>query len=312
MQWLPPLGVTSGLVAYAVVAIVMVVVEVFLLVELLPRQGPPPLLSRMVIGTSALLGSAAFLLALLDYLFFPGSDTATTELLWGLNFMMFVPPGLWVIGVIVFRDRTVNPAGWRWPVLIAVTATAAEVLMGLIFSVSSPVPLIDLGTVAQSVVSPWFDWSMAAAMGALLVWVPLRPGEHRVLATLVAAAVVAPWVAASPLLGAALMSITMGLALVIVYRRLVSRAGTGGPDPRLLLGVSGAFIVMAAAGWAYLALPGALGLLAFGLISMTVMAADLAYLAHRALARLPGPATTITPVPSGIDHAPSEGAARSP
>lgn len=311
MDWVPPLGVTSALGAYAGVAIAMVAVEVYLLLQILPREGGPPTLSRMTIGSSALLGSAAFLLSLLDLLFFPNSYTAATVVLWGLNFMMFAPPGLWVIAIIVYHDRRVRSDSLWWPVLIAGTATSAEIMMGLLFSVSTPIPVLDLANLALALVSPWFAWSMAAAMAALLLWVPLPRVEREGLATLVVASIVVPWVAAAPLLGALLMSATMAGTYVLVFRRLSRPTGVSRRDSAVLLAVSGAFIVMAGAVWLYLLSPGTTGLLAFGTATMLVMATELAYVARRALSQTGAPgggtgtiAAEAAPVPAWDDVRP--------
>jgi hypothetical protein len=315
MEWLPPLGVTSALGAYAGVAIAMVVVEVYLLVQIVPRAGGPPTLSRMSIGVSALLGSAAFLLTLLDLVFFPDSTVAATVVLWGLNFMMFAPPGIWVIAIIVYHDRRVDPNAWEWPVLIALNATGAEVLMGLLFSVSTPAPVLSWTTVALSLVSPWFDWSMAAAMAALAVWVPLSPAKREALLALVAASIVAPWVVGVPLLGALLMTATMGATFGLFYRRLVTSPSLAPAEVNLLLAVSLAFVAMAGAEWAYLAVGGTDGLLAFGTITMGVMAADLAYVSRwglRGLAGIPSDRTpSVEPAPSS-PSLPSLSATESP
>ncbi len=310
MEWLPPLGVTPALEAYAIVAVVMVAVEVYLLYQILPRTGRPPTMSHMVIGSSALLGSAAFLLALLDFVFFPDSYSAATVVLWGLNFMMFAPPGLWVIAVIVYEDRRIDGTGWWWPVLIAAAATGAEVIMGLLFSVSNPVPVLTEWTVAQSLVSPWFDWSMAAAMAALVIWVPLTRTEREGLATLVAAAAVAPWIAASPLLGALLMTLVMGLAFVLIYRRFESRLGLTGVETRVLFAVGAAFLAMTVAEWGNLTVGGPAGLLVFGVLSTLVMATDLAYLAHRALLARAAEAAVLPAEEPASPSASAVGAAR--
>ena len=294
MDWFPPLGVTSNLGADAVVAVLMVGVEVYLLLQLLPRAGGPPTLTRMTIGTAALLGSAAFLLSLLNLLFFPGSYDAATELLWALNFMMFVPPGLWVIAVIVFRDRRIRANGLRWPVLIATAATAAEILMGLLFSVSSPVPAIDLSTISASLVSPWFMWSMGAAMAALLVWVRLEPRTRAFLGLLVAAAAVAPWVVAAPALGAVLMASVMTVAFILLFERLSARNELAPGELRFLLAIAGSFGLMAATQLVAVYDPTPAGELPFGVGMVLVMTVDLAYLAHRALA---GSRPEETPVP---------------
>lgn len=288
MAWVPSLGVTSGLLAYAVVAIVMVVAEVYLLYQLVPRRGGPPTLSRMTIGASALLGSAAVLLGLLNMLFFPSSLDAATEFLWALNFMMFAPPGLWVIAVIVFRDRRIDPTAWRWPALLAGAATSAEVLMGLLFSVSSPVPVLDPTTVAASLTSPWYLWSMAGAMAALILWVPIERTHRGALLILAGEGFLAAWIPSDPVGGSVLMGVGMmaGLAYLFVGGAGFSVAAT--LERRFWTAYVGAFGAMGVTGWWAASAPGVVALFAFGATMTVVMTVELAVVVRHGLRPDPG------------------------
>ncbi|MGI0131904.1 MAG: hypothetical protein ACREDK_02225 [Thermoplasmata archaeon] len=282
MEWWPSLGVTPALAAYAGIAIVMVAIQIYLLFELLPRRGGPPTLSRVVGLTSAMIGTSAFLLSLIGLVFAPASTTATIVVLLSLNFMMFAPPGLWIIAVLVYHDRRIDAASWWWPVLITSAAATAEALMGLLFSVSDPVPRLDAPALSLALTSPWFDWSMVAAMTALLIWVPISRPEREALATLSAAGLVAPWVAALPLLGAVLMSAVMGCAFVVLFRGLARAGSLDRGALRLVVGVVAGFSVMTASEWINLLIGGTPGLLTFGAVTLLVMGADLAYLCRRA------------------------------
>ena len=237
------MGLSSQLVPYAIVAASMVVVELYILIQLLPRSNGPPTLTRMLLGCSVLLGSAGLLMALLAEFTNPTYDSYTA-ILWAFNFMMMGPPGLWIIGVMIYRDRRVDPTGWVWPVTIALLATLAEVLMGVLFSVGAG----DLGAVpavlAASLASIWFLWSMGAAMVALIVWIPLPVAVRSLLVGLAAASFVAPWVTAAPLIGALLMTGVMGTTFLVALLILNSGSLAIGSHWTLSYGVFGGFLAM--------------------------------------------------------------------
>ena len=284
MQWIPPLGPTDALWTYASIAIVMVAAEIYLLVQVLPRAGPSPTVTRMVIGTSALVGSAAFLLCLVYLVLFPNSATSWIIVLMGLNFMMFVPPGLWFIALIVYHDARIEPRSWGWAALVSGSATASEIVMGVLFSLPLATPALTPAVLANGLVSPWLGWPMATLMIALLCWLPLSRPAREGLAALALAGVVLPWVAASPLVGAVLMAGLMTIALWRVYIHLRNPARLSAPDARLLLLVVLAFVVMAVAEGANLAVGGTVGLYLLGVPAAAIMAVELLYLARSALA----------------------------
>jgi hypothetical protein len=276
----PVLPINADSAPFAVLVVAMLVVEVFLLTQIIPRRGPGPSLARMIIGSSALLGSAGTLMALVDT-----SMTATLDsyavLLFAFNFMMVAPPGIWVVSVIVFRDRTIDAESWFWPVAIVAMATSAEVLMGLLFVVVDGGPLGLTTVLAGTLVSAWYLWSMVGAMVALTFWLPLPWSVRAPLLGLSASGFVAPWVATDPIVGALLMSAVMGGTIVLLFRLARS---PGSADYRLLFGVFGAFVAMTTAGFTVAASNGnVVAILGFGAVMTVVMVGEFAYLVREGL-----------------------------
>ncbi|MCI4365585.1 MAG: hypothetical protein L3K10_05945, partial [Thermoplasmata archaeon] len=174
MNFVPPLYVTVAFLPFAVVAVSMVVVTIFILTQLLPRDGSPASVTTMVIGLSALSGGSLLLLALVYVFIEPDASTAWTWVLVAFNFMMMGPAGLWFVSLIVFRDRKVDGQSWLWPAVLAVVTVGSEVFMGILFAVGGGnAPATAVGGLALGLSSVWFDWSMGAVMVALLLWLPL-------------------------------------------------------------------------------------------------------------------------------------------
>jgi polyferredoxin len=279
----PAVAFSAALAPYAAVAGVMVAVEIFLLYQLVPRDGAPPSLARMVIGGSALFSSAAMLLAILFYTVSPDT-TAFLDLLLAVNFMMVGPPGLWVIGIIVFRDRAVDPGSWLWPVVLALLATGSEVLMGFVFVGAGGADPFDPAGIASSLVSVWFLGSMAATMIALLLWVPLSRLERAVLLGLTATAGAAPWVVVVPLAGAIAMAVAMTASFVVLFERLAAHARLARHELATILAASLAFLAMTVAELFVWLNPGsAAAAIPFGLVMALVMGGETAFVARRAL-----------------------------
>src|SRR5271170_5203054 len=161
MNLLPPLDVTVGFLPFAVVALSMVAVTIFVLTQLLPRAGGGIPLTSMTFGLSLFAGSSILLLALLWVYIDPNGTTAWTWVLVAFNFMMMGPAGLWFVSLIVFRDRTVDAQSWIWPGLIALATVGSEVLMGVLFAVGGGnAPTTFVASLALGLSSIWFDWSM--------------------------------------------------------------------------------------------------------------------------------------------------------
>jgi hypothetical protein len=277
------------LAAAIFVALGMVVAEVFILIQIVPRSGPPPPLTRMVIGSTALLGSSGVLMALLGAFAQPDLNSYTIVLMM-FNLMMLVPPGLWFISLIVFEDRTIRRTSWFWPVAITAMATSAEVLMGLFFTVAGGSPPGLLAVIAGTLTSVWFLWSMASAMVALLLWIPIPRGLRDPLLGLAAVGVVAPFVPVDPAVGAGLMGAVM--AVTVVGSLQLVRAGKGAGIDRVLTAVVVAFLAMSLAGVAIALVPDALApTLAFGGIMAFTMTAEFLFLVREGLAR-PGAGPT--------------------
>ncbi|MCI4320814.1 MAG: hypothetical protein L3K05_00695 [Thermoplasmata archaeon] len=277
-------ALSPDLAVDAIVAVAMVVVEVFVLLQLLPRTGPPPALTTMVIGGSALVGSSGVLMALLGAFLQPNLSTYSVVLL-AFNFMMLGPPGFWFISLIVFEDRTIRPRHWFWPFALTAMATSTELLMGVFFTVAGGSALDLASVLAGSLTSAWFLWSMAAAMVALLLWVRLPRTVRDPLLGLAAAGAVAPLVPVDPPVGALLMAVVMAATLLVVLQSLrvgVPGAGVG----RLLTGVVAAFLAMSVTGATLALAPeSTAAALAFGSTMAAVMTFEFFVLVREGLSR---------------------------
>lgn len=279
---LPALVLTPALVPFAVIAVAMIGVTIFLLGTILPSNGRPPLLTQMVIALAVIGGGSLLLLSLLYVFLSPDGTDAWTWVLLAFNFMMMFPAGIWFVAQILFRDRRVDAVGWFWPVTLSVVATASEALMGVLFAYAAaggptaPVPAIAVG-----LSSVWFFWSMAAVMAALLAWAPLGNTERSALLALTTAAVLGPWVTTFPLVGGVAMAVLMGAIFVVLVRALLTHrvvAEEGG----LLVGLAVAFLAMALAGMAVASSGGSVAsVLAFGAVMGGVMGVEVAYLIRR-------------------------------
>jgi hypothetical protein len=286
------------LTADVFVALGMVVAEVYILTQIIPRSGPPPALTRMVIGSSALLGSSGVLMALLGAFLQPDLNTYTVVLMM-FNSMMLVPPGLWFISLIVFEDRTIRRTDWFWPVAITAMATSAEVLMGLFFTVADGSPPGFLPVLAGTLTSAWFLWSMASAMIALLLWIPIVRGVRDPLLGLAAAGIAAPFVPVDPPAGAALMGGVM--AITILGSLQLVRSGRGAGVERVLSPVVVAFLAMSLAGVSIALAPDALlPALAFGGVMAVTMTAEFLFLVREGLVRHGPTAAPASATPAGI------------
>ena len=279
MNLVPPLDVTTAFLPFAIVAIAMVGVAVFVLTQILPRNGGPIALTAMTIGLAVLGGGSILILALLYVFIDPNGTTAWTWVLVAFNFMMMGPAGLWFVSLIVFRDRNVDPRSWVWPAALALVTVGSEVMMGILFAVGGGnAPATFTGALALGLSSIWFDWSMAVVMVALLFWLPLSELVRWSLVALTAAAVLAPWVVAVPLVGAAGMAVLMTTAFGLLYRRLSRRGSLRAVDLRIPLGLALAFAVMIVAQVAIVTSPGSQGAaIAFGGTMALVMGIEVAF-----------------------------------
>ncbi|MHB8351745.1 MAG: hypothetical protein ACYDFT_03505 [Thermoplasmata archaeon] len=297
----PFVSLSAALVPTAIVVVVMVAVEVFLLVHILPRRGPPPTLAHMVVITSALLGSSGLLMSIAAAFLNSNLDSYTIVLLF-FNFMMLGPPSLWLVSVIVFRDGRVDPRRRFWPIAVALMATFAEILMGLVFAIGDGVSLDVVPLAAATLTSPWFLWSMAGAMFALLIWVRFDGWLRGPLAGLSASTVAAALVPSYPAPGAALMAAIMAVTFLGVYRYRSPTAPIPAERVVEVLWIVAAFLAMTLSGL-FLALePGLPAVtLLFGGVMTVVMGGELYFVARTSLLRLVPPLPTL---PEGARPAP--------
>ncbi|HYA54507.1 MAG TPA: hypothetical protein VEG42_02765 [Thermoplasmata archaeon] len=283
-MWLPvpSLLFTPALAPFAVIAVAMVGITIFLVGKVLPPNGVPPLVTQMVIALAVLGGGTLLLLSLLFVFLNPNGTEAWTFVLLAFNFMMMFPAGIWFVGLILFRDRRVDAAGWFWPVTLSVVVTGSEALMGILFAygiVGGPTATVP--ALASGLTSVWFFWSMAAIMAALLVWAPLGVMERWALLTLAGASVLAPWVTSYPTVGGLLMSVLMGASFLALVRALL-RGRVPAEDGPLLIAVAAAFLTMALAGLSVVLSAGSdVSGLVFGSVMGVVMGVEVAYLIRR-------------------------------
>ena len=282
---LPSLDVSAGLLPFVAIAVPMVAVTVLVLGLVRPTDGRTPLVTQALLAVAVVAGGSVLLLALLFVFLDTNGTTAWTWVLLAFNFMMMVPLGLWFVGQIVFQDRRIAPRSWRWPLGLAVAVTGSEVLMGLLFAVGGASGGLSVGRAfALGLSSVWFFWSMAGVMAPLVVWAPLSRVGRAAGWTLVAAAVVGPWVRSYPLEGGAAMAVLMAGAVVALLRPL-ARGTVAGSDGPLLLALAGAFVAMTASGLA-VALSGGsdAAVLGFGGVMALVMVGEVSYLLRRSYA----------------------------
>jgi hypothetical protein len=193
-----------------------------------------------------------------------------------------------MIAIIAFHDDRIEPRSQPWPLVLATVATLGEVLMGLIF-VAAAGPVSGAASVAAAtLVSPWYLWSSASAMVALLLWIPLDRGRRALLLSLTLSGVVAPWVRTDPTVGAALMASAMALTFGILYWFVLR---TPSPSPEIgpvVRWVSIAYVATAAAGFGSAVTGGSdAALIGFGLVMTAVMVGELRYLLTEGLGRGP-------------------------
>jgi len=279
---LPALVLTASLVPFAVIAVSMIGVTIFLIWKVLPVDGHPPLVTQMVITISVLIGGTLLLLSLLFVFLNSDGTEAWTFVLLAFNFMMMFPAGIWFVSLILFRDHRIDARGWFWPVMVALVVTGSEALMGVLFAYgavggsTATVPALAVG-----LSSVWFFWSMAAVMVALLLWAPLGRVERWALLTLNVAAILGPWVTTYPTVGGIAMAVLMGASFVALVRALL-RGHVAADEGRLLVGISAAFLLMALAGFSIAATSGSVpAVLAFGTVMGVVMGVEVAYLIRR-------------------------------
>jgi hypothetical protein len=279
---LPAFDLNADLTPFAVIALSMIAITIFVLGVVRPKDGRPALVTQLLLALSVVGGGSVLLLALLFVFLDPNGTTAWAWVLLAFNFMMMVPVGLWFVGQIVFRDRRVPSTGWLWPAAIGVAVTGSEVLMGVLFAVAGGIG--ELGAVARGLSSVWFFWSMAAVMVPLVLWAPLSSVGRAGSWALVLAATIGPWVRPFPFLGGAAMAVVMGGAFLAVLRLLL-RGGVAASDAVLLVGLSTAFLAMSSSGLAVAATGGSdASVLLFGSTMAGVMVAEVSYLVRRSCA----------------------------
>jgi hypothetical protein len=227
---------------------------------------------------ATLVGSAGALLGVFWAILYPNLNSLTI-VFEALGISMGFPPGLWMISIIAFHDRRIEPGTAAWPATVAVLATLGEILMGLVFAAAAGPLGAPASVLAATLVSPWYLWSSASAMVALLLWIPLDPGRRVVLTGLAVSGAAAPWVLADPVLGAALMTGAMGATIGAFYWAATRAGPRPGSLSGVILGVFVAYLGMTGAGVAVAVSGGSVpALVAFGAVMTAVMLFELRYL----------------------------------
>jgi hypothetical protein len=279
---LPPIGVSAAFVPFAIIAVAMVALTIFVLSRVLPANGRAPLITQMLLALGVLGGGSVLLLALVFVFLNPDGPSAWTWVLLGFNFMMMAPAGLWFVSLVLFQDRRIVPSGWLWPAAFGVAITGSEAIMGVLFAlVGATGPLGAATTLALGLSSVWFFWSMAVVMAALVLWAPLAPVERFGSVALLFAAFLAPWVTADPLAGGLAMVALMAAVFALLTRLLLRRPVTAG-EVGFLIGLDGAFLAMALGGLSVVLDRGsAASAIAFGSVMGLTMVGEVTYLVRR-------------------------------
>lgn len=294
---LPVVAVSTGLLSYVIVALAMIGVTIFVLLAILPRRAAPPLWTQAILAFSVISGGSLLLVALLFVFIDTDATTAWTTVLLAFNFMMMFPAGFWFVSHILFEDRRVPAHGWAWPLVFAVAVTGSEVAMGVLFADAGVGHALSGElSLAYGLTSIWFYWSMAAVMGAVLLWVPLSSLERTGSAAVTATAALAPWITAYPLVGGAAGAAVMTVVLLLIARRLLAHRATP-TEVGFLMGLTAWFLGMALAA-AGLAVGGGAppASIAFGSVMAVGMVGEVAYLVRRSF----GEGATAAPSPLPI------------
>ncbi|HTW56429.1 MAG TPA: hypothetical protein VMG36_08340 [Thermoplasmata archaeon] len=316
---LPVVDVTVGVLSFVIVALSMIGVTIFVLLQILPRRAEAPLQTQIVLAFAVISGGSLLLVSLLFVFIDTNGTTAWTMVLLAFNFMMMFPAGFWFVSHILFEDRRISPTSWAWPLVLGVSVTGSEVVMGVLFAYAGLGHALSLtASLADGLSSIWFYWSMAAVMVGLLLWVPLSPLERWGSAALTATAALAPWITAYPLVGGAAGTAVMTAVFLVVARRLFAHRAAP-VEVGFLLGLTAWFLAMAVAAAGLVVARGApVAPIAFGTVMAVGMVGEIGYLARRsfvgAASREWGPATIARDAPAApanraLDPVPPDAAA---
>jgi hypothetical protein len=293
--WLPIFGMLAAL---------MVGGNLFVLIQLFPRDGSRPTLATAILLLGILLMSMALWFSGIFAVLSPG-QASTVSVFIAVNSMMAVV-GLWAISLL-FRAGTKHlpPHGFLWPLAFALLIVGNELLMGLTFVLAQvgPAPYAAAGwpglaaAVGDAAQSAWFFWPMLVTMTFLVTWLPFSRPERTLLYGFAATSVIGPWVVPGPAVGAVGMGVVMGVTFGFLARALWSGSA---PTPRYLwtgLGVAGGFLGMVGGeALAYILRASVWGSVPFGLTSFVVMTVELFVLARWTMAgRTAGVPTPVVP-----------------
>jgi|GEM_PF-3036431 len=266
------------------IAAVMVGVNLYFLLRLLPRRGGPPDLASVILVVGLFVGSLGLWGAVIYAAQSPGTASFTAVLIAG-NSMMAVA-GAWLIALFLrAEERHLTPHRWTWPVLLAALLLGNELLMGVAFVLLGATPAPAVGTegvvalLATAVDSVWFTAAMVANMVALLVWLPIDRAVRSPLLALAATVLVVPWALADPIVGALAMAAGMTVAFVLLFSAVGGPSAVSARRLRVAVAVAAGFAAMAAGFVAsLLAPPGPFAAVPFAVANLGVMAVESVWL----------------------------------
>jgi hypothetical protein len=255
------------------------------------RGGGPPNLAWGFAALTLLAGMATFWISVLNVLVHP--DWIGYE--WVIQGMMdpMIAPFVWLIAAVGRGNERPAPArSWGWAVAVTGLALSNELLMGGAFSAAAGganllAPASSAGLVdafAQAVLSPWFFWSMAITMVALVYRFPIPRPVRRLLLAFTATSALGPLVVGAPWVGALGTTAGMGLVVGLLIRATAAPTGASPSYLRLGLGISVALLAMSAAAFVLVLAPASrFAEVPFAVVGLAAMAGELLYLVRTGL-----------------------------
>lgn len=296
--WAPELFVVASMVG----------LEIALLLWIVPRRGGALPLARLVLAGAGLIGSAGVLVSLLSLILDPNLNSATI-FFEAAGITMGFPPGLWMIAIIVYRDRRAEAGGWLWPGVIGGLAISGELLMGYVLAVLEGQTHSTLGWVGATLTSPWYLGSMAVAMAVLAAWISFPRPVRLGLVGLAAAGIAAVPIGTAPVAALLGMSAVMSITLAAVLSDL--RRGPVSAEAGRWIGALGAGLVAGEllAVVALLPFGYALRTTLFGLGMSAIMVVEFVFLLHAGWSGPFAPGTGGPPTPFADAAGPSRSTA---